>query len=689
MKEIKIFGVSLDLEDNEPIAITKQVNDIAELKDRQSDFSNNIRIPWTNRNKVTLGHANIVASETRKPYVILNVEYLSNGSTILPNATLVLEESEDDYVNASIISGVYSFFKLLDGKSIRDLDLTAFNHLWTAEAASNLIANTEGVLYPIVQTGPLLPTGSEVDINYQVPCIFYKNIVDQIFLEAGYKKTGPIFSGETYNNILVQCNNTFEHSDEFINARSCVVGINTFELDEVLSVIAGGSMNRGPELVKFNQEETYTTYTLNDITVYTKTGYKDGSLNCFKADQFSYVSAGTYKVEVNVRLPFAVRVNTSTVQVKTVLRKNGLPVSIDEADYSSDNFTITARQHTGIELELSAGDVLDVTIEVNESNSLARGTVLWPYPELPPGVTIEDFLDFGSSIANFEKGLRNLSSKNCYFKVTVLEEFIEGEELSIPDLLPDISQTDFIKAMAHKFGLIFQPDNLTKVIDCRQFKEIALSEGIDWSSKLDRSKKVSLLYRFEKYGQKNYFRYQEGEDLEKKELGDSFFEINDKNLEPEVDIIELPFQASAQTKVLGDIECASVPLFTLNDALEWERQDIGPRIFLLKREVRPLVYKDKEVTVDMGIRPVPIAYFDENDDSLHFERLLENNYTELISSLQKCKIVRAYFILTEADILNLDFFQKVYVEYFGLHFYLNKVEEYTGEGSTLCELVRI
>lgn len=82
-----------------------------------------------------------------------------------------------------------------------------------------------------------------------------------------------------------------------------------------------------------------------------------------------------------------------------------------------------------------------------------------------------------------------------YFKVTPIpnEAFNIGETYALPDVLPcDITQTNFIKGIAHMFNLQFRTDSQAKTVYIEPFDDFfgEKNDAIDWSSKLDYSKEI-------------------------------------------------------------------------------------------------------------------------------------------------------------------------------------------------------
>lgn len=701
MKQILINGQSLDIIDEEPIALTLQVNNIAELKDRQASFSNTIKIPLTAKNKIILGNPDVAGSNSVKPYRLPHTTFIQNGIIVLPSAVSYLDQTEGNFVNLILFSGILDFFNIIKEKKLSDLDLSDLDHVWDAQTAVNLNANggtVNNCIYPLIQTG----TVSEIDnpydlyfnngkyyndggfaqksetfgIQFQTPSVYFKLIVDRIFLEAGYEKSGLIFTDSLYNIMAVHANRPLELTKKFIDDRSSIVGTTEVIYKSISGF--GENGNWGPFVFPFNNEQLITYYNNRLITGTVKTGYKDGDLDCFNNLQYKYVAKGSYTISIEVVIPVNMNMKTGRSELKIILYKNGSEVSNKPLNTGATAGNVT-EDFQIIRLDTfkdvcNLGDEYWVTFEVND--------------------LINGLATYDLTVPHFTNG--NLTAENCYFKITVLSEINIGMKLPIAQLLPDMTQSEFIKAWAQMFGIIFQADTLTNTMQCVQFKEIPKSEVIDWSKKLDLNKRIDVKFRFDDYGQTNNLKYAKEEEGEKEGIGNDSFLINDETLEKTKDVIELPFQASGPATIFSDILTVNVPIYVAKTGIPitYDKKDVGPRIFAIKKKAHTIIYtdglNDEILTFEEVVHPV--AYFDEvgQERSLSFESDLKpNNYTELIEALNKCKIIRASFYLTEMDIQNLDFFKQIYVEYFNLMFYVNVVEQYVEGRSTLVELVKI
>jgi hypothetical protein len=674
LKQYIINGQELDLSDDGPIALTLQVNNISELQDRQASTSNEIEVPPTEKNKIILGNPDLVSSFSKKPYQKLQTSFLENGIVIVPDGVTVISEFSDGKYKLQLYSGILDFFTKIKDKKLSDLNLSSLDHIWRNSAASASKANTNGFIYPILQTGALAATGGDFNIKYQVPSVYLHTIIDEIFVEAGYTKVGKIFSDDFYKRLVVQCNGALEYPEAFIDSRTSVVGTYSV-LKHDKTTLGGGGSYWGPFIFPFNNEQRITTYNNSIIAGTYYTGYSDGLSNCFNPNTYKYVANGSFKLKLDVLLPVDIPMDASDASIKISLKKNGTEIGSNFQDVTAGGSGSPRYQVLRIDNVLDIcqpGDEYWVTFEIHN-----------------PSV----FTLYHATVPSPQAGALAFTRDNIYFKVTVVSAIDINMKLPISMILPDMTQTDLIKAWAQMFGIIFQPEALTNTMQCVQFKEIPKSLPIDWSRKLDIGKKVKILYRYDGYAQVNKMVYAAGERSEKSGVGDGSFLIDDQTLDASKDVISLPFQASDSTVVLDGITCAQVPEYTPNTTGGYDYQTIKPRIFAIKKVTKDLLYKDGVNTdiSDDGAN-YPVAYFNDPGQqfNLSFDNnLKDSNYTELINALDKCKIVRAYFYLTETDVQNLDFFRQVYVEYFGDMFYVNIVEEYQAGKSTLVELVRL
>jgi hypothetical protein len=111
-----------DLGDNVP-AMNYQVNDIAELKDRQANYSQNLKLPPTDNNCKIFGYSNNFDVSSLVPYRRLECRLFSNDVIIAGYGSYIVLDKVTDTFEVQILSGIAYFFQNISTKEIKDLDL--------------------------------------------------------------------------------------------------------------------------------------------------------------------------------------------------------------------------------------------------------------------------------------------------------------------------------------------------------------------------------------------------------------------------------------------------------------------------------------------------------------------------------------------------------------------------------------
>lgn len=191
-RQLYINGQEVYLDSDEIIPITKQVNNIAELKDRQADFTTDFKIPATRKNRLILESANLLSSNTFVPYVKNSCTYVEDGIELISDGYIVILSHEKGYFNAAAYSGNADFFKLIDKLKINNLDLSDLNHVWTLDPdlfIGNAYPDLKYLIFEPSSTGDLLSSTS-VEFDYLRPFVSVKRLFKQIIEAQEWTLTG-------------------------------------------------------------------------------------------------------------------------------------------------------------------------------------------------------------------------------------------------------------------------------------------------------------------------------------------------------------------------------------------------------------------------------------------------------------------------------------------------------------------
>lgn len=193
--DLFVNGKRLEVSESTPIALTYVANDLAELRNRQSNHTNRFKLPLTRLNREILELPDVINSETLIPYRSNDAIIIQEGVQIVPEGLFEIIQVQE-FIEAQVIHGNTAFFDKIKDKDLRDLDLSAFNHTWNLTNVVSSRNNTavDGYIYPLINYGNLTSGSNVFDVRLQPASIFFKTIFDQIHVDAGFTKTGNIFT---------------------------------------------------------------------------------------------------------------------------------------------------------------------------------------------------------------------------------------------------------------------------------------------------------------------------------------------------------------------------------------------------------------------------------------------------------------------------------------------------------------
>src|ERR1700743_3832842 len=95
----------VDLNDDSPIALTFQSNNLAEVQNQQGNTSNQFKLPLTQRNRRILGFPDDVAFSSNLPYQKYRAKIVQDGLEIVPYGIGELNGIDQDSASITILSG--------------------------------------------------------------------------------------------------------------------------------------------------------------------------------------------------------------------------------------------------------------------------------------------------------------------------------------------------------------------------------------------------------------------------------------------------------------------------------------------------------------------------------------------------------------------------------------------------------
>ena len=613
----------VDLVKSTSVSQSFQAFNIGDLETRNANYTNKLVGAFTENNSNIFQMAHVLQSGSSKPYQKLYGKIVTDGIETMTQAVILLTDVDSSGYQLEVYSGVYDFFDIIGTKNIRELDLHEYD---TGSLDPQIIT-------PYINSGnrtktqdPDLSDWTDPDgIYWPLYAFPYSKVIDQIIIDAGYEKSGNIFSNAKYAAMHFGFLGYGGYNQEFKKPKEFEAAA-----DGTQSVVSGASYTKVefPTLISGNDAgywDNLNTYTAGDPQggLFGGTWY---TFNGFAVLNVTIVGAGN--VEFTLFSPLT-------------------------GAFPTTPFTFGAGTHDMV-FEISAQTIGAISgIDGSEMYVRLRAASGTPTVTINTGtIRVE---------VNSEKA---------------------GTYLGAAGILPDMMQRDVMRDFLVRFGLI--PIETGNTLVFKTIEEIITDKAnfVDWTEKESADIFPTIKFTLDRYAQRNTFKYEILEDDIDERLGEGYIDVSNDSLEEERINYTSPFNASETLKLGNDTDgyvwCCYVPIYKRNGtALEEDLGDPGARLILVRD-----AYAYETNANDKG-------YFNDVNApySLGFQSFLDEHYASLIESLQKAKTKNAFFYLHNVDAAQLQFNKLVYVS--GNWYLLNKVSNFIPGQLTRVELFKV
>lgn len=486
------------------------------LVSRGGSLSTPIKLAKTANNTQLLGFPDETRETSLKPYTRYECEVRVDDQPIFYGFA-VLEQSEQFY-EMRIYGALADFFQTIGDKSIRDLDLSAQNHDWTAVnvfAATNASSN---YCYPAINYGRWTGTKAARAHTDFFPAVYFKLLLEKAATEEGW----------TLNNYAENWGIPFSLKDMQLQ-KGCLFEVqmsadytSTFALspiidDDLDSIITDA-----------------TTHAYDYSLLGTAFAYK-----CRNGGTYDFIADVIY--DVTLTSPQDVGFAIVDVDNSGVYQKR-----IGDLVIISQTSTGTAR--------IAAFGVRDADVT---------------------NVTIGVFVTAGALAPTIKQG----TSFRC---VAGKEDILTGNTINLADTLPNIKIKDLYLFEAVRKNALIIANNQTKTLEFVTIDSIAAKWPIakDWSDKVDYTAKPKREYRIGDFGQQNFVKWKEGTDDDpayraNNDLGNYTLLINDGGLPLEKEMYTAPFAATVEAVSFTDNIHARVLRYS-GSGVAYDAPDIQP-----------------------------------------------------------------------------------------------------------------
>jgi hypothetical protein len=611
---------------SEVIALTFAEAKFNNLVTRGGTFSNKIKLGKTVNNRQVLGFPEDNRETSSRPYTRFECE-IKIGRNPVFYGVAILELAQDFY-ELRVFSGLADFFKLLNDKTLNQLDLSALNHNWTAanvRAASNVSIN---YCYPAINYGLWEGVKHDTDHYEFFPAVYFKYLLEKAASEIGW----------TLNNYDSNFGIPFSKKDFTVDP-VCRV-----QIDNQRTIIGGlAGPYPLPDLVV---GEDVSEHVISVTTVY-GTGdaieLREGAVYDFTATvEYDCSLNGTVVGEFNIA-----EFKTSNNALLRLLNETVVINTSGTGSFTMNAFGVS-RESVGVDSYVS---ILAGTFGVGSGSTF--------------DVTDNTKLQCTGGRAP----LRN------------------GDMIVMSNTLPSIKCKDLFLFEAVRKNAIIAANPIDKTIELIPFDDVANRWGAakDWSNKVDLTIKPKYEYRLSDFAQNNYLRWKEGSENEPAFFANPFFAdynltVDDEGLVDEKTMYTAPFAASGVDVSFNENQHLRITRYT-DSGLNYLEPDNNPVARCCK-----LQSSDENV---VQIKTVA-AITDQIQGTFdNWEQVVSDNYTSFEAMLNRLKLVTVQVNLTAEDIASLDFTYPV--KMLGNYWFLQEVKQWKANkaGTTTVKAIRL
>jgi hypothetical protein len=687
--QLYLNGQLVDLSDDTPIALTYQINNLAEVKNQQGNTSNQFKLPVTQRNRRILGFPDEIAFTDDKPYLQYQAKVIQDGLEIIPYGIGELNGIDQDTAAITILSGNVDFFDAIDGK-IYDmgdknnvygatLPFKEFDHEWSVHNVALSQTKTADWIWPVVDYGNLVftPVGQNViNVRYMRPGFFIKNAIDLMLAATGYTGTGSLLSNPLYSKLIAQfSNDSFDHGTDYQNQPD--VDSMSVRLDHDVpgypdDILSAANYFRWPAILTNPAGHFKAGFVYDapkDISVTATVTFPDFFL-------YGAVTDRPSSVEVSI-IDSDLGAGTQTVLASKVFDFSGGYADEHHTGSGSSKYSDTKFANT----------VISVSTDMLANHQLAV-----------------------SYIFDGKKPAYFIARAGATWEVkTNIKTVQYGQKVQCERIFPDISQKDLLKDTLQRFGVICQTDNVKRTVNFASLKDIVnnIPNANDWTTKcLNQGKSIS--FQLGGYAQVNNMRYKQDDNVTPSGFADAKINVDDKTLPAAADLFESQFSPTLNRPYIGSTTIAQIKMTDIEDEAHEFNINAAPRILVdnkidLRSHTNASIrFTDGNSANDVVVNDIisaPYFYKPDGEYNLCFGDMPGTSgtlpglkslyYAELQKVLTQTKKVVRYFLLTPRDILELDLLIPVYLQQDGAYYYINKIDSWRKGQPTKVELVKL
>ena len=470
-----IVKYEIDLYEDVPLELTKQISDISDPQSRNADYTKTIKVPATANNNKIFNYIFDLARFTRNdsginfntdfsPIYKANAMLYKNsvlqsvGYIQLTNIVKLPNNSYEYEIN--FIGRVKNIITDIENKYLSDIDLSEFDHTldYDTVVASWDYNHVSGFVYPLIDYGQV--TQQDIyKLNNLYPSVFVRTIIDKIFTDAGYTYQSNFFNTDMFKSLILPFSNgQFRLTEQQVENRTGI-----YSLDGAVTGLTEASFNgtNPADLLP------YILVPLDYID-------KDTSPSGFNTTTSKYTVPTNMNGTYHFNIDGSVTIKNNSASTKSysfrfsvIIEQSGVPYAFNTQFISTDPIAASGSQTISFDFPLEF------------SGNFIAGDIVY-------AVVWVVGLDW-------ELSLNNNLTFTIYPNAAV--NTVEGTTISLASSLStEIKQSDLLIWLIKMFNLYIEPDKYDDrklIIEPRNTFYDA-SAIVNWTNKVDYSRDINI-----------------------------------------------------------------------------------------------------------------------------------------------------------------------------------------------------
>lgn len=661
----------LDLGDEVP-AMTYQINQLNELKDRNASYSQSIDLPKTRNNLRILGFPDCYDVVTPAAFDPQPCELELDGAIISPPGAMLyilsVGEESGGVISTQIKADTFDLFSKLGEVNTDNMNDDQWASTWNPRTIVSDNADADSPrIWPLVCTiqgaksfSPAqnsAGTALSIPILQTVPAYNFLQFITELLASFGYTIESDLTTDTLAQSVYLTASN-MTNDDGVNNSGSAEVYTSMQGTVPADSVTAGqpASADWAPFTLVFGQSSL--SFAKFEIVTDSSTGDKFGAIS-YTAQQ-----GGTYDVNIT----FSIRSGSISVD-------NGVRYIIQTIEGNADP---TAVESGNISL-VAGGPAIKINKQV----------------DLSPG-----------SIIRIMAGRKLVASPAQILVGAAVTISPDGENSNVgpgisfnyPAAFGFSNYRDALQTFLQLFGAVIDVQRsasgdtgIARIYTYRHiYDNITSGNFVDWSDRLVMDEQRTIAFSMDGYGQINIIEATENNDDGTREQ--VTFSINNKLLDGSKTLFTLATEAGRDIyfRGLSNAQLTTAVVPTVEKDVETD--DVGTITGVsfgyngcAAHIVAPVSGATQSAQIESGGDPVtttmPIV------QTVPIVELYTEYYTPIVKMLRRQRPITVSLLLTAADIASFDPFKPVWIEHYGSYFYVSKISNFQAGQATAVDLI--